>query len=266
MTKLSCVHLDQLMEKFAQLEQKIIEVNGKNNMSEIMLEDADRLVKFHLTKEKSLIEERDSLIVTVNGLQQTLQEQCSLREENERLKNDMADMKRQNERNAEDREAEVQRLISEMKTEEEGHKRELEAVRQQCRREVEQAHREGFNQLEARDAEIKMLLEKKDLNLEEMKKRLKDQERERQSELLKLQMEFGAKLARVQSAAQWSQQQQQQQHGSNLLPQSVFKRKLQFFQEEKNKEIVALRQRIKELEENQRAGGLNDSRLKRRKI
>lgn len=36
--------------------------------------------------------------------------------------------------------------------------------------------------------------------------------------------QFGAKLARVQSAAQLSQQQQQQQHGSNLLPQSVFKR------------------------------------------
>ena len=37
--------------------------------------------------------------------------------------------------------------------------------------------------------------------------------------------QFGAKLARVQSTAQWSQQQQQhQQHGSSLLPQSVFKR------------------------------------------
>lgn len=46
----------------------------------------------------------------------------------------------------------------------------------------------------------------------------------------------------------------------------VFTQKLQFFQEEKNKEIEVLRQRIKELEENQRAGGLNDSRLKRRKM
>ena len=43
--------------------------------------------------------------------------------------------------------------------------------------------------MEAKDAEVKKLLEKKDLHLEEMKKRLKDQERERQSELLKLQME-----------------------------------------------------------------------------
>lgn len=45
-----------------------------------------------------------------------------------------------------------------------------------------------------------------------------------------------------------------------------FSQKLQFFQEEKNKEIFALRQRIKELEENQRASSILDSRPKRRKI
>lgn len=43
----------------------------------------------------------------------------------------------------------------------------------------------------------------------------------------------------------------------------ICSQKLQFFQEEKNKEILALRQRIKELEENQRS---SDSCLKRRKV
>ncbi|XP_070706331.1 coiled-coil domain-containing protein 152 [Pempheris klunzingeri] len=268
MTKLNCVNLDKFLDEFTRLEQKITEINCKNNMLEIMLEDANRLVKFYLTKEKSLTEERDSLLVTVNRLQLTLQEQCNLRVENERLKDNMADLKQQTERRAEDREAEVQQLICEMRAEGERHKRELETVRQQCRKEVEDAHRQSFNQLEAKDGEVKYLLEKKDVELEEMKKRLREQERERQSELLKLQMEFGAKLARVQSTVQLSQQQQQQQqqHSSNLLPQSVFKRKLQFFQEEKNREIGALRQRIKELEEIQRACGLNESRQKKRKI
>ncbi|XP_059214237.1 coiled-coil domain-containing protein 152-like [Centropristis striata] len=266
MTKSTCVNLDRFMDEFTQLEQKITEVSGKNNVLEIMLEDANRLIKYHLTKEKTLIEERDSLLVSVNRLQQTLQEQCNLRVENERLKNDMADLKRQNEKTAEDGEAELQQLISEMRAEADRHQRELETVRQQGRREVEDAHKEAFNQLEAKDAEVQNLLEQKDVDLEELRKRLKEQERERQSELLKLQMEFGAKLARVQSTAQCNQQQQQQQHSSHLLPQSVFKRKLQFFQEEKNKEIVALRQRIKELEENQRVGVFNDNRLKKRKM
>ncbi|XP_035464904.1 coiled-coil domain-containing protein 152-like isoform X2 [Scophthalmus maximus] len=262
MLKSNCVNLDEFLDEFAQLEQTITEVNGKNNLLEVTLEEATRLLKFHQTKEKSLTDERDVLLVTVNRLQQTLQEQCNLRVENERLKKDTMDLKRQNQRRAEDGEAEVRRLLRDMATEEDGHQRELEAVRQRCRREVELAHRDRFSQLEAKDAEVKELLEKKDLDLEEMEKRLRDQERERQSEILKLQMEFGTKLARVQSSAQWSQQQLQQQ-GSSLVPPSVFKRKLQLFQEEKNKEIAALRQRIKELEENQRT---NDSRLKRRKV
>ncbi|XP_073334559.1 coiled-coil domain-containing protein 152 [Pagrus major] len=265
MIKPNCVNLDTFMEKFTQLEQKITEVNGRNSMLDVVLEDANRLLKFYVTKEKSVSEEKDSLLVTVNSLQHTLQAQCNLRVENEKLKKDMADLKQQRERAAEDREAEVQQLVSEMRAEGERHKGALETVRQQCRREVEDVQRQAVNQLEAKDAEVKKLLEKKDVDVEEMKRRLKEQERERQSELLKSQMEFGAKLARVQSTAQMSRQ-QQQQHGSNLLPQSVFKRKLQFFQEEKNKEIGALRQRIAELEENQRVCSLSDGRLKKRKI
>ncbi|CAB1455487.1 unnamed protein product [Pleuronectes platessa] len=266
MKKLNCLHLDDLMEEFAQLEQTISQVSSRNQLLEVEQDDATRLVNFYQTKETSLTEERDSLLLTVNSLQQTLQEQCNLRVENQRLKREVVNLKRQNERTLEDGEAEVQQLLGVMLTKEERHKRELEAVRQQSRREAELAQREGSSQVEAKDAEVKNLLQKKDLHLEEMKKRLKDQERERQSELLKLQMEFGAKLARVQSSAQWREQQQQQQQGSSLLPQSVFKRKLQFIQEEKNKEIGFLRQRIKELEESQRCGSISDSRLKRRKI
>lgn len=54
-----------------------------------------------------------------------------------------------------------------------------------------------FLTVEAQDAEVKKLLEKKDLDLEEMKKRLKNQERERQSELLKLQMEVNYSVSGV---------------------------------------------------------------------
>lgn len=46
-----------------------------------------------------------------------------------------------------------------------------------------------FLTVEAKDAEVMNLLEKQDRDLEDMKKVLKNQERERQSELLKLQME-----------------------------------------------------------------------------
>lgn len=52
--------------------------------------------------------------------------------------------------------------------------------------------------VEAKDAEVKKLLEKKDLDLEEMKKRMKNQEKERQSELLKIQMEVSEEVCLLQ--------------------------------------------------------------------
>lgn len=55
-----------------------------------------------------------------------------------------------------------------------------------------------FVTVEAKDAEVKKLLEKKDLDLEEMKKRLKNQEKERQSELLKIQMEVNEEVCFLQ--------------------------------------------------------------------
>lgn len=57
---------------------------------------------------------------------------------------------------------------------------------------------------ESKDAEVKKLLEMKDLELEEMKTRLKNQEKERQSELLQLQMEVSEQLHRVSSRKQKS--------------------------------------------------------------
>lgn len=54
-----------------------------------------------------------------------------------------------------------------------------------------------FPTVEAKEAEVKKLLQDKDLELEEMSKRLKEQEREKQSELLKLQMEVDWELCSV---------------------------------------------------------------------
>ncbi|XP_014857353.1 PREDICTED: coiled-coil domain-containing protein 152 isoform X1 [Poecilia mexicana] len=256
MAKLNCVKLEGFMVEFGRLEQNITELNGARNLLEIRLEDSNRLVNFYVNKEQSLRDEKESLLLTVDRLHQTLQEQCDLRVENKKLRMEVEDLKEENERTAEAGRSDVQLLLSQMAAAEDRHQRALEAVKQQSSREVEEAQIQAQRQMEAKDAEVQQ-------QLEEMKTRMKEQERERQSEMLKLQMEFGAKLARVQSSAQRNQQ---QLHGSNLLPQSVFKRKLQFFQEEKNKEIAALRQRIKELEESQGAVSSSSSYTKRRKF
>ncbi|CAL8281153.1 unnamed protein product [Gadus morhua 'NCC'] len=263
MSKLTCVDIEKLMGCFTLLEQTICRKIGENNMLEARLDDAQRTLKFSLIKERSLMEERDGILVTVNTVQETLQQQYNLRDVNDILKDRMAEMKRHNERRMAEKDGELQKLLNVMEEEEGRHQRALETVKQQCQREIQDI----LKQLETKDAELARLLEGKEAELQRMKDTLKNQEKETQNQLLKLRMEFGATLAKVQNSAQRSQQQTQQNPSAAHL--NIFKRKLHFMQEEKDREIMALRQRVQALEaqqQQQRTSGSTDGHLKRRRM
>ncbi|TSX03290.1 Growth hormone receptor [Bagarius yarrelli] len=230
---------------------KITELKGKNNILEIKQDEANRLLKLSQITEKHLIEEKDGLLGSMKCLQHNLEQQCNLRGENERLRKVICDLKKQNEEQVEESRACVQKLQNEIR-----------ALQEQHQRELEDCAADTKSKLDSKDAEIKAVLDREEQALEGMRRKMKDQEKEKQSELIKLQMEFSAKLARAQSVSVKSQMQPQT---SGIISQNIFKRKLQFLQDEKNKEIEALRQRVKELEQ-QSLRTFTEPRLKRRKI
>ncbi|CAM4667709.1 unnamed protein product [Leuciscus chuanchicus] len=250
MKKLTAVDLTKLVKDFIQLENKITEMKGETSTLEIQLDETSRFLKLAQNKEKHLTEERDGLLETVKGLQHTLQQQCDLRVENERLKNEALQMKKENEAQIEESKTRLQRLAAEMK-----------ALQDQHQRELEDREKEAQRKLDAKETDLKVAHERNECALEEMRRQMREKEKEKQSQTIKLQMEFGAKLARAQSMSAKSHPQTQ---ASAPHPQNIFKRKLQFIQDEKNKEIEVLRQRVRELEQ-QSLYGLMDPRLKRRK-
>ncbi|XP_062867897.1 coiled-coil domain-containing protein 152-like [Trichomycterus rosablanca] len=251
MKKTAAVNLDKLIQGFSQLEQKITELKGKNNMLEIKLDETNRLLKFSQNKEKHLTEEKEGLMATLKNLQQNLQQQCELRVENEKLKNGIFDLRKQNEAQVEETKVSIQKLQNDMRSLQEQHKNDLA----DCAKETQR-------KLECKDAEMQASLDRKEDVLEEMRRKIKEQQKEKQSEIIKLQMEFSAKLARAQSMSVMTQQ---QPRGPGTVPQNLYKRKLQFLQEEKNKEIESLRLRVKELEQ-QNLRGFSETRLKRKKM
>ncbi|XP_056587133.1 coiled-coil domain-containing protein 152-like [Triplophysa dalaica] len=251
MKKTTVIDLDTFIKDFMQLENKITEMKGGNTTLEIQLDESRRLLKLAQNKEKQLTEEKDGLLETVKDLQKTVQQQCDLRVENERLKDAALQTKKENEAQLEESKAQLQRLTAETR-----------ALKHQHQRELDDFAEETQRKLELKDTEIKWALEKNECALEEMRKQMREKEKEKQSQIIKLQMEFGAKLARAQSISVKSQTHRQ---ASCPLPQNIFKRKLQFIQEEKNKEIETLHQRVRELEQ-QSLHGLIDSRMKKRKI
>ncbi|KAF6123450.1 coiled-coil domain containing 152 [Phyllostomus discolor] len=188
--KITSVNLDKLIHDFAQIEKKMIETAGKNNMLDMQLEKTHCLLKGMQTKEVSLKEECATLHNMIKGLQQTIEYQHNLKVE-----------------------------LSEEKNKE--------------------------------------LIEKMEVEIAELNEKLRIQEKERQSEIIKLQLEFDAKLARVQTKSK-------PYPDSTVLPQSIYRRKLQHLQEEKNKEIAVLRNTIHDLEQRLSVG--KGPPLKRRRF
>ncbi|KAM4870871.1 coiled-coil domain-containing protein 152 isoform X2 [Urocitellus parryii] len=111
--------------------------------------------------------------------------------------------------------------------------------------------------VELNEEKHKELIEKKEMEISELNAKLRTQEKEKQSEIIKLQLEFDAKLARLQTKSK-------SYTDATVLPQSIYRRKLQHLQEEKNKEIAILRNNIRDLE--QRLSVEKDSHLKRRRF
>ncbi|MBN3318363.1 CC152 protein, partial [Atractosteus spatula] len=248
MLKGNSVNLDKLIDSFSLLEQKIAALRGKNNMLEIKLDETSRILKLAQSKENYMKEESATLQATINGLQETIQHLSYLQDENKELKKVIRAFEEKNKAKDQEHTTHVERLTMQMKAIKEDHKVEMTEAQQDMKR-----------KLELKESELKDIIERKEGDIQELKKKLRDQEREKQSEIIKLQMEFSAKMARIQSTSVKTQQ----QDPSSLL-QNVFKRKLQFLEEEKNREIETLRRAVREME--QQLGCTHDSHPKRRKF
>ncbi|NWT49162.1 CC152 protein, partial [Chroicocephalus maculipennis] len=141
----------------------------------------------------------------------------------------------------------IEKFMIEIKNKEDDHKLEITQLNCDVRK-----------KFEVKEAEYREQREKKELEILELTRQLQIQNEEKQNEIIKLQIEFNAKLARIQNKTTKSFS------GASVLPQSIYRRKLQHLQEEKNKEIEILRNTIRDLE--QRLSKGQDLHFKRRRF
>ncbi|XP_035292891.1 coiled-coil domain-containing protein 152 isoform X1 [Cricetulus griseus] len=246
MKKISNVNLDKLIDDFSQIEKKMIEITGKNNLLDIQLEKNNSLLKIMQTKEATIKEECTTLHTMIKGLQQTIQYQHNLKDENEQLKRNVEFMKEKLKSHEQEYKNSIAKLISEMKIKEEGHKIEMSKLFQDMQKKVE-----------LKEEKHQELMAKKEMEISELNTKFRTQEKEKQNEILRLRLEFDTKLARVQTKSK-------SYPDATILPQSIYRRKLQYLQEEKSKEIASLQNTIRDLE--QRLAAVKDSRLTRRRF
>ncbi|NXY42954.1 CC152 protein, partial [Ceuthmochares aereus] len=245
MKKTSVVNLDKLLDNFSEIEKKISEINEANNLLVLQLEKCNRLLSLSQSKEESVKEECATLQNVIKGLTQTIENQCNVKDENDRLKGTVHILEEK--LKACEQANEIEKLMTEIKNKEEDHKLEITHLNCDIRK-----------QFELKEEEYREQKEKRELEILELTRQLKIQNEEKQNEIIKLQIEFNAKLARVQNKTTKSFS------DASVLPQSIYRRKLQHLQEEKNKEIEILRNTIRDLEQRLNKG--QDLHLKRRRF
>ncbi|NWT02864.1 CC152 protein, partial [Mionectes macconnelli] len=247
MKKPSVVNLDKLLDDFSEIEKKISEINEANNLLIHQLEKCNRLLTLSQSKEESVKEECTTLQNVINGLTQTIENQCNVKDENDRLKGTIHILEDKLKACEEEYKNQIEKLMTEIKNKEEDHKLEITQLNCDIRK-----------KLEVKEMEYREEREKKELEILELTRQLKIQNEEKQNEIIKLQIEFNAKLARAQDKTTRSFS------DASVLPQSIYRRKLQHLQEEKNKEIEFLRNTIRDLEQRLQKG--QDLHLKRKRF
>lgn len=79
-----------------------------------------------------------------------------------------------------------------------------------------------FYSVKLSEEKTKELIEKKEVEISELNAKLRTQEKEKQNEIIRLQLEFDAKLARVQTKSK-------SYPDSTVLPHSIYRRVCEFF-------------------------------------
>ncbi|NXO78600.1 CC152 protein, partial [Sitta europaea] len=237
MKKTSVVNLDKLLDDFSEIENKISEINETNNLLIHQLEKCNRLLTLSQSKEESIKEECHTLQNVIKGLTQTIENQCNVKDENDRLKGIIHILEDKLKTCEEEYKDQIEKLMIDIKNKEEDHKLEITQLNCDIRK-----------KFELKEMEYREQKDKKEMEILELTRQLKIQNEEKQNEIIKLQIEYNAKLARAQDKTTKSFS------DTSVLPQSIYRRKLQHLQEEKNKEIETLRNTIRDLEQHLNKG------------
>ncbi|NXD98500.1 CC152 protein, partial [Chaetorhynchus papuensis] len=242
MKKTSVVNLDKLLDDFSEIEKKISEINEANNLLIHQLEKCNRLLTLSQSKEESIKEECSTLQNVIKGLTQTIENQCNGKDENDRLKGTIHILEDKLKTCEEEYKDQIEKLMTEIKNKDEHHKLEITQlncdIRKKCNTQ-QVFHCSCFKPLPLQKEirkYFKPFTHKKEIRCES----------------------FNAKLARAQDKTTKSFS------DASVLPQSIYRRKLQHLQEEKNKEIEILRNTIRDLEQRLNKG--QDLPFKRRRF
>ncbi|XP_065882398.1 coiled-coil domain-containing protein 152-like isoform X2 [Dysidea avara] len=225
--------LNKLKEKFCAWQQSTLDITQENNQLKSQVKALQKQCNLLVQNKGVLLDENKQVHECVEKLQNALKKRCDL-EENHRLQEQISAMK----------EVSIQ-LENERKKQMEAAMENLEAVQNSHQKEITQIQDISNQQAKKEVSAMQKLIQVSNAEVRQLQKQLADMERGSHTEIVKLRLEYDAKLLKLQKQTSRTQ-------CSNTVSSSVnneiFRKKLQHVRAESDREIAQLKSTVTDLE------------------
>lgn len=227
----TCSDLDKLLKEFDYWEKGTVELHRENRSLTLNLKSLQKRCDIYMQSEKCLTEDNFQLNQIIKNLQDILHKRCNLENENTELKEQLEMLHKETEQLEQQHRQQMRNALDELQAIKEAHKNEIKSVQNsttlQLRKEIES---------------LDKTIQDKSSDIRQLQKQLSDVERDKHTEIIKLRLEYDAKLLKLQKQNTKTQAQ------SSSVNSDIYRRKLQAAKIESEKEITSLRKRVDELE------------------
>ncbi|XP_031554808.1 coiled-coil domain-containing protein 150-like [Actinia tenebrosa] len=227
------VQLDLLIEDFSNWQKATTDLAKENASLHSQIRSLAKQIQLIQEAEKVALEECSSLRSMADKLQATLSKRCDFEDENGRLKEQIQQMKKSADALEQEHKNQITEAIKEIEVSDQMHKNEIcrlkEESQQQAKREI---------------SLLEKSLQEKDSELRHLQKQLADMARDKHTEIVKLRLEYDAKLLKLQKSNVAKSLNTPSSHSNS----DIFRKKLQAAKSQSEKDIASLKDKITQLE------------------
>ncbi|KAL5471382.1 hypothetical protein EMCRGX_G029495 [Ephydatia muelleri] len=224
------VNLDKIISDFNVWEEAAAAVLQENNRLSLQVKHLQRQCTLYQEAEKCYINDITLLRCSTERLQNALAKRCDFENENAALRDQIVALHKSTVLLEMEHKKQIAESLDTLKAAHEAHKTELlraqELVQRQSKQEIEVLQRQ---------------IQEKNAELRQIQKQLSDVERDRHTEVVKLRLEYDAKLLKLQKQRAQSDQPSSTNH-------EVYRKKLQHQKAESDQEIATLKAQVQDLQ------------------
>ncbi|XP_038048516.1 paramyosin-like isoform X2 [Patiria miniata] len=226
------VDLDQLTKDFTKWQGHQDLVLQNSNLNQELKDLLDQREQDRIAT-KATEDELKQLRGIIGSLQDTLAQRCDLEDENKSLKEKVDRM-----------EEKVKTLKEEGQTALVEVEARLEQVHSEDKMQMQEAHHKQVKQMEEQARALQQAVRDKSAEIKQLQQQLAEAEKHRQTDIVKLRLEYDAKLLKLQSARSSLQRSSDKPSSASSL---IFREKMLNAQAASEREVLSLRQTVGEL-------------------